>query len=110
MTEAAILSLPLIRARILEEKKRKGARDLLFIKENIHSAVATIVILNNAVNIIGAVFVGQMAAGIFGNQFLGMFSAVLTFAIIVISEVIPNQNYMTCTPFFSSKSRVPKPQ
>ena len=89
MTEAAILSLPTIRARILHEKKRKGARDLLFIKENIHSAVATIVILNNAVNIIGAIFVGQVAANIFGNQFLGIFSAVLTFAIIVISEVIP---------------------
>jgi len=89
MTEAAILSLPLIRARILYEKKHKGSLDLLFIKENIHSAVATIVILNNAVNIIGAVFVGQMAASIFGNQFLGIFSAVLTFAIIIISEVIP---------------------
>ncbi len=89
MTEAAILSLSLIRIRILYEKKQKGARDLLFIKKNIHSAVATIVILNNAVNIIGAVFVGQMAAKIFGNQILGLFSAVLTFAIIVVAEVIP---------------------
>lgn len=89
MTEAAVLSLPLIRARILHEEKRKGARDLLFVKENIHAAVATIVILNNAINIIGAVFVGQMAANIFGNQFLGICSAVLTFAIIIISEVIP---------------------
>jgi len=89
MTEAAILSLPLIRARILCEQKRKGSTDLLFIKENIHSAVATIVILNNAVNIIGAVFVGQMVSKIFGNQFLGIFSAVLTFAIIIIAEVIP---------------------
>jgi len=89
MTEAAILSLPLVRARILWERKKKGAQDLLFIKENIHAAVATIVILNNAVNIMGAVFVGQMVAGIFGNQFLGIFSAVLTFSIIVISEVIP---------------------
>ena len=89
MTEAAILSLPLIRARILYEKKREGSTDLLYIKENIHSAVATIVILNNAINIIGAVFVGQMVSRIFGNEFLGIFSAVLTFAIIVISEVIP---------------------
>jgi CBS domain containing-hemolysin-like protein len=89
MTEAAILSLPLIRARIMYEKKRKGASDLLFIKENIHSAVATIVILNNAINIMGAVFVGQMAAKFFGNQFLGIFSAVLTMAIIIVAEVIP---------------------
>ncbi len=89
MTEAAILSLSFVRARILYETKRKGSKDLLFIKENIYSAVATIVILNNAVNIIGAIFVGQVVSGVFGNQFLGIFSAVLTIAIIVISEVIP---------------------
>lgn len=89
MAEAAILSLPFIRARILYEQKRKGAEDLFFVKENIHSAVATIVIINNAINIIGAVFVGQVVVSIFGNQFLGIFSAVLTFAIIILSEVIP---------------------
>lgn len=89
MTEAAILSLSLARARIVYDKKRKNSGDLLFVKENIHSAVATIVILNNAINIIGAVFVGQMVAEIFGNHFLGIFSAILTFAIIIISEVIP---------------------
>jgi len=89
MTEAAILSLPFVRARILREKKLRGSRDLLFVKENIHSAVATIVILNNAINIIGAVFVGQMATRVFGNQSLGIFSAVLTFAIIIVAEVIP---------------------
>jgi CBS domain containing-hemolysin-like protein len=89
MTEAAILSVPLVRVRILCEQKRRNAPALLYIKEHIDFAVATIVILNNAINIIGAVFVGQMAARIFGNQFLGIFSAVLTFAIIIISEVIP---------------------
>lgn len=107
MTEAAILSLPLVRARILYEKKKKGSLDLLFIKENIHSAIATIVILNNAINIIGAVFVGQMVAKIFGNQFLGIFSAVLTLAIIVIAEVIPKtigEHYKVPISLASAKS------
>ena len=89
MSEAAILSLPFVRARILREEKRPGSRDLLFVKENIHSAIATIVILNNSVNIIGAVFVGKKATDIFGSHLLGVFSAVLTVSIIVISEVIP---------------------
>jgi CBS domain containing-hemolysin-like protein len=89
MVEAAILSLPIIKARVLFEQKRKGSRDLLFIKENLQAAVGTIVILNNSVNIIGSIFVGQRAAGIFGNQWLGVFSAGLTFAIILVSEVIP---------------------
>ncbi|MFH1380918.1 MAG: CNNM domain-containing protein [Candidatus Omnitrophota bacterium] len=107
MTEAAILSLPFVRARILYEQKKKGSRDLLFVKENIHSAVAAIVILNNAVNIIGAVFVGQVAANLFGNQFLGIFSAVLTFAIIIISEVIPKtigEHHKAAVSLFSAKT------
>ena len=67
MMEAAILSLPFVRARILFEQKQRHTKDLLFIKENIHLAVATIVILNNAVNIVGSIFVGQRVAYIFGR-------------------------------------------
>jgi len=89
MTEAAILSVPFVKARVLFEEKRKGAKALLNIKKNIHSAVATIVVFNNAVNIIGAIFVGQRVIYIFGNHWLGMASAVFTFAIIIFSEVIP---------------------
>jgi CBS domain containing-hemolysin-like protein len=89
MVEAAILSVPLIKVRILTEGKRKGAKDLLELKKNIHSAIATIVIINNAVNIIGAIFVGRMVTGLFGSNWLGIASAVFTFAIIIISEVIP---------------------
>ena len=89
MAEAAILSLPLGKARILAEEKKKSAKILLSIKENIHSAVASIVILNNAVNIIGSVFIGQRVAYLFGNQWLGLASAIITFSIIIFSEVIP---------------------
>ncbi|MFH2138707.1 MAG: CNNM domain-containing protein [Candidatus Omnitrophota bacterium] len=89
MIEAAILSLPLMKARLLREAKRKGADDLMIVKENIHSAIATIVIINNAINIIGSIFVGQMVTSIFGSEWLGIASAVLTLFIIVVSEVIP---------------------
>jgi len=89
MIEAAILSLPFVKARVLVEQKRKGAKTLLFIKENIHTAVATIVILNNVVNIVGSIFVGQRVIYLFGSNWLGAASALITFAIIVIAEVIP---------------------
>ena len=89
MTEAAILSVPFVKARVLSEEKRKGAGALFYIKKNIHSAVATIVVFNNAVNIIGAIFVGQRVTDIFGSHWLGMASAIFTFAIIIFSEVIP---------------------
>ncbi|MCD4781916.1 MAG: CNNM domain-containing protein [Candidatus Omnitrophica bacterium] len=89
MSEAAILSLPLVRARILFEQKRKHAKDLLYIKEHIAYAVASIVIINNAINIVGSIFIGQHVAARFGNQWLGVASTVLTFSIIVMSEIIP---------------------
>ncbi|MDP6685751.1 MAG: hemolysin family protein [Candidatus Omnitrophota bacterium] len=89
MTEAAILSLPLVRARILFDQKRKGSKDLLFIKENIHAAIATIVVLNNSINIIGSIFVAHQVLKLFGNEWLAVASALFTFLIIVISEAIP---------------------
>jgi len=89
MVEAAILSLPLVRARILNEQKQKGAKDLLYIKENITLVIACIVIINNAVNIVGSIFVGHQVTAQFGNQWLGITSTVLTFSIIVVSEIIP---------------------
>ncbi len=89
MSEAAILSLPLVRARILHEQKRRHSKDLLYIKEHITHTIASIVIVNNAINIVGSIFVGQQIASQFGNQWLGIASTVLTFSIIVASEIIP---------------------
>jgi CBS domain containing-hemolysin-like protein len=89
MAEAAILSLPLIRARILVDKKRINARDVLFLKEHISITVATIVIINNSINIIGAVFVGNEVARIFGDRWLATASGIFTFLIVVMGEMIP---------------------
>jgi CBS domain containing-hemolysin-like protein len=59
MIEAAILSVPLLRVRIMVEQKRLGSKDLLYVKENIALAVASLVILNNSVNIIGSMYIGE---------------------------------------------------
>jgi len=89
MSEAALLSLPLVRARILSEQNKKNAKILLYIKENISDTIASIVIINNAINIVGSIFIGNLIVIQYGNQWLGVTSAVLTFSIIVISEIIP---------------------
>ncbi|HQP10468.1 MAG TPA: hemolysin family protein [Candidatus Omnitrophota bacterium] len=89
MSEAALLSLPLMRARILNEEKRPNSKDLLFIKENITDTIAAIVLMNNAINIVGSIFIGQQVVLRFGNQWLGIASTVITFTIIIVSEMIP---------------------
>lgn len=110
MSEAAILSLPLVRARILHEEKRPNSKDLLYIKENITYAIASIVIVNNAINIVGSIFIGQQITIRFGNQWLGIASTVLTFSIIVASEIIPKtigeRHKITLSLFFAKPVRM----
>lgn len=89
LSEAAFLSLPLLRARILNEQKKKNAKDLLYIKNNINDSITSIVFLNTVINVVGSIFVGEQITIKFGNQWLGVVSAVLTLSIIICSEIIP---------------------
>jgi CBS domain containing-hemolysin-like protein len=89
MAEAAVLSLPFVRAKVLHDQGKSGSKDLLYIKEHIDKTLATIVILNNTINIIGSIFVGQHAALLFGQKWLGVVSALITFMVIVFGEILP---------------------
>ncbi len=110
MSEAAILSLPLVRARILHEQKRRHSQDVLFIKENITDVLAFIVIINNVINIVGSMFVGHLVATRFGNQWLGWASTILTFSIIIGSEIIPKtigeRHKVSLSLFFAKPLRI----
>ncbi|MGB7085339.1 MAG: DUF21 domain-containing protein, partial [Phormidesmis sp.] len=92
--EAALLSVPLLRARQLAQaspnhRPSQGALALLAIRQRVSRPVATIVILNNIFNIVGSIVVGRMAATLFDNTGIGIFSAALTFAIILFAEILP---------------------
>jgi putative hemolysin len=93
-SEAAILSISLAKAKELSngnnsERTKLKAVKLIRIKENIQKYITTIVVLNNVVNIIGSIYVGIMAVNILGEVYLGIFSAIITFLIIIFSEIIP---------------------
>ncbi len=88
-TEAALFSVPQIRVRQLAETKNRTAQALLAIRNNMSRPIATIVILNNIANIVGSIVVGSIATRVLGSQWLGLFSGVLTFLVIIFSEIIP---------------------
>lgn len=89
MVEAAILSLPLIRARLLYQEKRRNSKALLDIKEDIHTTIAAIVIVSNAISIVGSIFIGEKVSSLFGDDWLGLFAFCLTILVIIFGEVIP---------------------
>ena len=89
MTEAALFSAPLSGIYLARDNGRLGARRLLQIKLRMQRPVAALVILNNCINIFGSIFVGQAAQEYFGSAWVGVFSGVLTFLVIIFSEIIP---------------------
>ncbi|MCS6814783.1 MAG: hemolysin family protein [Cyanobacteria bacterium] len=89
-SEAALFSIPLVKARQLAQQSRQpAAQALLAIRENMNRPIASLVILNNMFNIVGSIMVGHVALTTLGNAWLGAVSALLTFLIIIFGEIIP---------------------
>jgi CBS domain containing-hemolysin-like protein len=78
-----------LKARQLAQNRNPAAVALLAIREKINRPIAALVILNNVFNIVGSMLVGRIAAAVFGDALLGVFSAVLTFLIILFGEIVP---------------------
>jgi CBS domain containing-hemolysin-like protein len=87
--ETALFSVSTLRVRQLAQSNNPSAVALLAIRENMNRPIATIVILNNIFNIIGSIVTGSVATQALGSRWLGIFSAVLTFLIIIFGEIIP---------------------
>ena len=106
MIEAALFSVPLNKAKVLFEQKRRGSKSLVFVKENIHRFITVIVIFNNIFNIVGSVIVGIVTLNVLGSAWIGVISAILTFLIIVFAEIIPKSiggSYAISISLFISK-------
>lgn len=87
--EAAFFSTTLNKAKILVTQKKKGAKYLLKIKRDMRPTITVVVIFTNIFNIVGSIFVGAIATNIFGSAKIGIFSAILTFLVIIFAEIIP---------------------
>lgn len=88
-SEAALFSVRLVKVRRLAQSKRPAALALLSIRERMNRPIATIVILNNIANIVGTIVVGHIATAVLGSRWLGLVSGILTFLVILFSEIIP---------------------
>lgn len=89
LLEATILSIPEAQIAILQKQGRKTGFRLAKLKENIDRPLAAILSLNTIANTIGSAGVGAQVLKVFGNEYLALSSFLLTFTILVFSEIIP---------------------
>lgn len=88
-TETALLSISPIKVKQLAQSKKPTALALANIRLHINRPIATIVILNNIFNIVGSISIGSMTSKVLGDTWLGVFSGILTFLIIIFGEIVP---------------------
>lgn len=89
IAEAVLLSVHPAYVTALEHKGTKGGKALATLKANLDRPLAAILSLNTIAHTVGAAGVGAQATAVFGSQYVGATSAVLTFLILVFSEIIP---------------------
>jgi CBS domain containing-hemolysin-like protein len=88
--EAGLLSIRPIELTERKEGGDKAAAALLDLKENrIDDAISAILTLNTIAHTIGATLAGAQAAKVFGSDWVGVFSGVLTLLVLVVTEIIP---------------------
>jgi CBS domain containing-hemolysin-like protein len=87
--EAVLLSVTPSFVAHMEQDRGKVGRKLRGYKDHVDQPLAAILSLNTIAHTVGAAGAGAQAAAVFGNAYVGIISGVLTFLILVISEIIP---------------------
>jgi putative hemolysin len=87
--DAALLSVTEPEILELIVKKRRGAKRLNAIRQQLTRAVVVVVILTNLINVVGPIIVSQQAVLVFGTEILAVITVTLTLGTIVCSEIIP---------------------
>jgi len=89
MLEAGLLSLPRSHVETLVASGSPLGAGLKKMKSDIDRPLAAILTLNTIAHTVGAAGVGAQSAVVFGSATVGVASAIMTFAILVFSEIIP---------------------
>src|SRR5437588_67529 len=86
MTEAALLSIPPLKAKHLQEVQGQSAKDLdLWIK---HPSLMLVALLigNNLINIFASVYTDTLTHKLFGKSSVVLVSVIMTFVIVLFAE------------------------
>lgn len=87
--EAVLLSVTMAHISVLEQEDNTSGPLLRELKTDINKPLTAILTLNTIAHTVGAVGAGAQAVAVFGSQWVGLISAVLTLMILIFSEIIP---------------------
>ena len=89
LLEAVILSVTHSHIGTLVKKTPKKGKMLQALKDDINRPLAAILTLNTIANTVGAAGMGAQALNVYGSNAVAIASAVLTFSILIFSEILP---------------------
>ncbi|PKR80283.1 hemolysin [Brumimicrobium salinarum] len=87
--ESVLLSIPQAYLIVKQDEGKTWAGAFMKLKVNIDKPLSAILTLNTIAHTIGAAGVGAQAVKVFGEASFGVVSAVLTFLILFVTEIIP---------------------
>ena len=90
------MSTPISYITMREEEGYKPATKFKEFKQNSSRPIAAILSLNTIANTIGAAGVGAQATEVFGSQWFGLSSAVMTILVLIFAEIIPKTIGTNC--------------
>ncbi|MGP4952440.1 CNNM domain-containing protein [Psychrobacter sp. T6-1] len=90
LAESVLLSMtPSFIADVQERNPKKAAMLKRLKVDNIDQSLAAILTLNTVAHTLGSIGAGAQATIVFGSTWFGLFSGVMTLAILFLSEIIP---------------------
>lgn len=90
MAESVLLSMtPSYIADVQESNPQKAKMLKRLKQDSVDQSLAAILTLNTIANTLGSIGAGAQATIVFGSAWFGLFSALMTLAILTFSEIIP---------------------
>ena len=87
--EATFLSITHSYIAVLKNRGEWAGAWLEEAQRNVDEPIAAILTLNTIAHTMGATLGGAVAARVFGSAWVGLFSAALTFVVLVFTEIVP---------------------
>lgn len=87
--EAVMLSVPVSHVELMVDKGSPAGLIMQGLRQNVERPISAILTLNTIAHTVGAAGAGAEATAIFGSEYFGIISAILTLLILIFSEIIP---------------------